>query len=195
MQVIGLTGNIGSGKSTVARVFSRLGIPVYHADAESRKFLSEESVIYRIRESFGDVFEADGTVDRKKVASVVFSDSSKLSLLNSILHPLVREDFRKWISLMNDVPYVIQEAAIIFESGFRNEFSKVIHVSCPVDEAYQRVIRRDGLSLEQVKQRAAFQMDEKEKAAISDFVIINDGHNLVIPQVLEVHRRILEIPS
>lgn len=195
MKIIGLTGNIGSGKSTVAGIFSRLGVNIYHADAESRKFLNIPEVKLLLETTFKNILSPEGIIDRAKLASIVFSDATLLNHLNSILHPLVRKDFHEWISLNKGQKYIIQEAAIIFESGFRDEFDKIIHVSCPEEIAVGRVVKRDNITAEMVLKRASFQLKEKEKAALADFVILNDGSRLLVPQVLEVHRRILQSSS
>jgi len=191
---IGLTGNIGSGKTIVSSVFSALGVPVYHADEESKKFLFHPEIRKQITRRFGvGILEQNGEIARRSLASVVFSDKDALKWLNSLLHPLVREDFRRWASGHAAQPYVIQEAAIIFESGFGDEFDFIIHVACPKEIAIGRVVKRDGTDGNSVMQRMRFQMDDAEKARRSDFVIRNDGTELVIPQVLAIHQHLSEI--
>jgi len=188
----GLTGNIGSGKTLVSSIFSFLGIPVYHADTESKRFLDDEHVKQNISKLFGPkVLAPENTIDRKALASVVFNDPVALSKLNAILHPLVKEDFRQWAQRQRSC-YVIHEAAIIIESGFRNEFGKIIHVSCPAETAIIRVMERDKVSREEVLRRMKFQMEDEKKAALSDFVIRNDGSELLIPQVLAIHQELLK---
>jgi len=193
MLKIGLTGNIGSGKSVVSRIFSQLRVPVYQADEESKKILQTEHVITEVTKHFGhDILTTGGQVDKKKLASVVFSDTHALQRLNSILHPRVRQDFQEWASKFSYLPYVVQEAAIIFESGFQNEFDYIVHVSCPQEIAIRRVMTRDGADRQTVLQRMRFQMEDIKKAALSDFVIRNDGSLLIIPQTLSIHRKLLE---
>lgn len=194
MLKIGLTGNIGSGKSVVAGVFGVLGIPVYNADSESKKFLESREVVYAILGRFGQqVLTPDQSIDRKSLASVVFSDSEALAWLNALMHPLVRDDFRNWAVSQAGHPYIIQEAAILFESGMEGEFDRIIHVSCPKETAVDRVVRRDGADSHSVLARMSFQMDDEEKAKRSDYVILNDGSTPVIPQVLAIHQDILKI--
>lgn len=195
LKIIGLTGNIGSGKSTVSVIFQKLGIPVYHADLETRKLYDLPDVKEQVIRLFGKVYQDNGKLNTRLLASIVFADPEKIQMLNDLLHPMVRKDFRNWCRLQEEQTYVIQEAAIIFESGFRNEFDKIIHVSCPPETAYKRVMLRDSVERDIVVQRSRFQMDEKEKAALSDYIILNDGFHLVIPQVLAIHRQILEIPA
>ncbi len=194
MLKIGLTGNMGSGKSVVAGIFRVLGVPVYHADNESKKFLDDPEVIATIADRFGNSVQTpDHRIDRKGLASVVFTDSVALNWLNALLHPRVREDFRKWAAMQSGKPYIIQEAAIIFESGMSSEFDRIIHVSCPKETAVDRVVRRDGADSHSVLSRMRFQMDDGEKAKRSDYVILNDGSEPVIPQVLAIHKAILKV--
>ncbi len=195
MKVIGLTGNIGSGKSMVSKIFTIIGIPVYHADAESKKLLLRDGVKDSLHEIFGDVFDEAGQVNRKKIAALVFSDAALLARLNGLLHPLVREDFHQWLKVQQGKKYVIQEAAIIFESGFAKEFDKIIHVACPLETAIERVMLRDHVTREEVIRRSSSQMAEKEKAARADFIILNDGLHRVIPQVLSLHEQLLKSSS
>ena len=190
---IGLTGNIGSGKSVVAKIFEALGIPVYHADEESKKFLELPAIQNEIIRAFGyGVLDNIGHINRRSVASLVFTDEKALKTLNSILHPKVREDFRQWTAGHPSDPYVVQEAAIIFESGFRAEYDYIIHVSCPKEIAIDRVMKRDGIDVNSVLRRLQFQLDDEEKGRLSDFVIVNDGDSMVIPQVLSIHHDLLK---
>ena len=191
---IGLTGNIGSGKTVVAGVFSTLGIPIYYADEESKKFLDDPAVKNEILKHFGyGILTNAREINRRSLASLVFTDDQALRLLNSILHPRVKQDFRTWTLMQTDTHYVIQEAAIIFESGFRAEYDYIIHVSCPKETAIDRVIKRDKIDGHSVLRRMQFQLDDAEKSRLSDFVIINDGNEMVIPQVLAIHQQLLEI--
>jgi len=193
---IGLTGNIGSGKTVVAGVFSTLGIPVYHADEEAKKFLNDPAVKNEILKHFGyGVLTNNHEINRRSLASLVFTDGHALQRLNSILHPRVKQDFRNWTLRHADKYYVMQEAAIIFESGFRAEYDYIIHVSCPKEIAIDRVMKRDKIDDHSVLRRMQFQMDDAEKAGLSDFVIHNDGSIMVIPQVLSIHHQLLEIGS
>ncbi len=191
---IGLTGNIGSGKTLISGVFSSLGIPVYHADEVSKKFLDDPKVKNEILKHFGyGILTNDHEINRRSLASIVFTDEKALLVLNSILHPRVKRDFRKWTELQINIQYVIQEAAIIFESGFRKEYDYVIHVSCPKETAIDRVVKRDKIDGHSVLRRMQFQLEDAEKSMLSDFVIRNDGSELVIPQVIAIHNQLLEI--
>ncbi len=188
---VGLTGNIGSGKTTTGLIFEKLGIPVYRADEKGKYFLDTQPVSLRIKEEFGPIVtKSDGGIDRKKLAAVVFNDLQKLEKLNGIIHPLVREDFAKWVNNQESAPYVIQEAAILFETGQHELFDSIIMVTAPKEVRVDRVCRRDGASPEEVSQREKHQMEEAGKAALADFVIINDGKRAILPQVLEIHGRL-----
>ena len=194
MLKVGLTGNIGSGKSLVSEVFSIYGVPVYHADQESRKFLSDPVVKEKILSLFGEkVLSASGEIDRGALATLVFSDEKALMTLNSILHPMVIDDFTHWCEAFSENLYIIQEAAIIFESGVAGIFDRIIHVSCPKEIAIERVMKRDGTDGNSVLQRMRFQMEDTEKVKHSDFVINNDGSEMIIPQVLSIHQQLSEI--
>lgn len=192
---VGLTGNIGSGKSAVASVFSILGIPIFHADDESRKHLGDPLVIEKIGTLFGQEVIDEGRIINSRLASVVFTDSVQLAKLNALMHPLVMSDFEAWSGLHAGAPYLVMEAAILFESGYEKEFDRIIHVSCPEEIAVERVVRRDRVEPDQVKLRMQRQIKNDDKAGMADFVIINDGSRLLIPQILAVHRQILEICS
>jgi dephospho-CoA kinase len=188
---IGLTGNIGSGKSAVAAIFSSLGIPVFHADEESKKFLKLQDIVDRIAGMFGNGVIPDGVINYKILASVVFSNIQALNQLNGLLHPLVMKDFETWMKLNAQSPYLIMEAAILFESGNANEFDRIIHVSCPEELAIERVLKRGGMTREQILERMKHQKKNDDKARMSDFVIINDGSQLLIPQVITIHKNLL----
>jgi dephospho-CoA kinase len=187
----GLTGNIGSGKSLISEVFSIFGVPVYHADQESRKFLSDPSVKENIQAFFDEtILNASGEIDNRLLAGIVFSDRKALMKLNSILHPRVIDDFLHWCEAYRENPYIIQEAAIIYESGVAGIFDKIINVSCPKAIAIERVVKRDGIDANLVLQRMQHQMEDEEKAGLADFVILNDGIEMIIPQVLSIHEKL-----
>ena len=187
---VGLTGNIGSGKSTVAGIFEVLGVPVFHADKEAVHIMSTEEVMKAIRSRFGDAVYYRGILDRQKLAATVFNDSTALADLNTIVHPRVRKKFKGWIEQHGQQPYVVQEAAILFETGFHGFFDVTVVVSCPEDIAIERVMVRDGAKKEEVMARMRNQWPEPKKIALADYVINNDGGHLVIPQVLSIHKEL-----
>lgn len=188
MLKVGLTGNIGSGKTTVCRVFEMLGVPVYYADEEARKLFTRDDVIGRLVGIFGrDVLDGSGRPDRKKIAGIAFNDRVRLEKLNALIHPLVRQQFEAWHASQSDTPYTIQEAAILFETGHYRHFDRTILVTAPEDVRIDRVCRRDKASPEEVTARMKNQTDQQELEKLADFVIFNDGRLLVIPQILRIH--------
>lgn len=192
MLTIGLTGNIGSGKTTVTGIFQALQIPVFNADRESKALLMEPKMLQMVGNLFGDqVFSADGTLNKSALANLVFEDAQALEKLNNLLHPGVIRRFMEW-KISQPAPYTIMESAIIFETGIRNIFDKVIHVSCPKEIAINRVIERDQVDGDAILRRMNFQMSDEDKKAATDFIIHNSGQQLLIPQVLHIHRTLLE---
>ncbi len=188
---VGLTGNIGSGKTTVCRVFEMLDIPVYYADAEARKFLNSPEVTDQLQILFGkDILDATGKPDRKKIAGIVFRDKERLNQLNDIIHPLVRQDFEVWLQTHSSSPYAIQEAAILFETGHYRQFDKTIMVTAPRQVRIERVCRRDKVSVSEVEERMQNQADQSELEKLADITIHNDGKLLVIPQILRIHEQL-----
>ncbi len=188
---VGLTGNIGSGKSIVAGIFQILGAPVYNADIEAKKFLIDKEVQSEVRKKFGSgIFEKE-VIDKKKLAKIVFDDPKLLSFLNSLIHPLVREDLETWIDNQSDFPYVVYEAAILFESGFYKKFDKIITVTSPLELSINRVINRDGIKREDVLARMKNQWEQEKKIELSDFIINNDESQLILPQILEIHKELM----
>lgn len=189
---IGLTGGIGSGKSTVAHIFSVLGIPVYDADSASKRLMTEdEDLKKKIIENFGKDSYTDGSLNRKYLSAQVFGDSKKTDLLNSIVHPATIKDAEEWMKKQN-APYIIKEAALIFESGSNQFLDKVMGVSSPVALRMERTMKRSNINSQQVKERMDLQMDEEEKMRLCDYVIINDEQQMLIPQVLFLHEKFLE---
>jgi dephospho-CoA kinase len=187
---VGLTGNMGTGKSIVCRIFETLGIPVYHSDDEAKKFLTDPEIIQRLVKKFGKEILTGSVIDRKKMAAIVFNNENQLAYLNSVIHPLVKEDLLGWIKLHQSHSYIIQEAAILFESGFYKEFDKIIIVVSPTELAMNRIQQRDNLSPDDIRKRMKHQTDQDDKLKLCDFVIYNDEKHLLIPQVLEIHRKL-----
>lgn len=192
MKLIGITGGIGSGKSTIAKVFMSIGYPVYNSDTRAKELInSNEELINSIKLSFGDDLYNSQGLDRKKMASIVFNNPEKLELLNSIIHPAVGKDFEKWIDLQN-TSFILKEAAILFETGIYKSLHKTILVSAPQETRIERVIKRDNTNREEVLSRMNNQWSEEKKTELADYVIDNSGNKLVIPQVLEIIKQILK---
>lgn len=193
MLQIGITGGIGSGKSTVANMFQVLGIPVLKSDDIAKQLMNEDAGLQQaIRKSFGEDIFKDGSLDRKKLAAIVFNDKEKLDILNSLVHPATIQYAEQWV-LQQKAPYVLKEAALIFESGSYKKLDKVIGVSAPQSLRIQRAMKRDKLSEADIKQRMKRQMQEDEKMKRCDYIIYNDEHQPVIPQVLRLHKILLDI--
>lgn len=193
---VGLTGNIGSGKSTVARIFKVLGIPVFHADEEAKKCYDNPELRSSMVRHFGErILNPGGEIDRKALAAIVFNDPPSLEYINVAIHPLVTDAFTRWIESGHQAPYVVHEAAIIFERGLQRFFDRIIHVSCPKEIAIRRVMLRDTADGNSVMKRMQFQLPDEKKAEMADFVILNDGSKLVIPQVCSIHGSLLELTT
>jgi dephospho-CoA kinase len=186
---IGITGGIGSGKSTAARIFNVLGIPVFSSDDAAKRLMNEdEDLKKKITGSFGAESYVNGELNRKYIAHVAFSDPKKIELLNSIVHPATIKYAISWMK-KQDAPYVIKEAALIFESGSNQYLDYVIGVKCPLSLRIERTMERNNVSEEEVKARMKLQMDEDKKMNLCDFIIVNDEKQMLIPQVLSLHKK------
>lgn len=190
MKKYAVTGNIGSGKSTVCKIFESLGVPVYYADKEAKKFYRLPSVILSVKNLFGDdVFDDKEELISAKLAEIVFSDQDKLEQLNAIIHPLVMEDISRWAS-DRTTDYILYESALLYESGFYSLFDKSILVTAPIELAMKRVMGRDGYSEDEFMKRHASQWDEAKKIELADFVIVNDESQPLIPRIVDLHRQL-----
>ena len=188
---VGLTGGIGSGKSTVAQIFEVLGIPVYYADIAAKKIMNEdEGLRSTIKNIFGEQAYANNVLDRKYISSIVFSDPAKLQQLNSLVHPATKKDGEAWMQQQTS-PYAIHEAALIFEAKVSDRLDLVIGVSSPIELRIKRAMERDKVSREEVLKRMQQQLDEELKMSKCDFVLINDEQQLLIPQVLTLHEKLI----
>jgi len=192
---IGLTGGIGSGKTTVARIFETLGIPVYYADAAARKLMNTDPVLKKqIIQHFGEKTYSGGELDRKYLASVVFSNKEKLDRLNALTHPVTIRDAEAWMRRQTTA-YVIKEAALLFESGSAEKLDYIVGVYAPQHIRVKRVMDRDGIPAEEVMKRITRQIDEEMKMKLCDFVISNNDQQLVIPQVMALHEKFLALST
>lgn len=189
MLKVGITGGIGSGKSTACKIFTAIGIPVFYADTEAKQLMHTNPEIRRqLIHTFGKaVYLPDRTIDRKYLAGIVFSDANLLAELNSIVHPAVRNAFEEWC-LTKNTPYVLHEAAILFETGFNRLMDKTIAVVADEDQRIERVMKRDNISVELVKERIKNQLSDAEKIKLADFVISNNEDELILPQIIEIDK-------
>jgi len=192
---IGLTGNIGSGKTTVAKVFELLGIPVFYADDEAKKaMVTDEILIGSIKQTFGaESYFDDGSLNRKHIAAIVFNNEVDLKKLNALVHPATFRAFDNWLLHIKHAPYVIKEAALLFESDSYKMCDRTLLVSAPLENRIARVMQRDNVSREEVEKREARQFTEDKKRQMANDIIINDDWQLVTPQVLELHRLYLSL--
>jgi len=189
---LGVTGGIGSGKTSVCRVFGVLGIPVFSADAEAKEVMDiDTGIILRINTIVGKNLYANGRLDRVELAKLIFNNNRLLEKVNSLVHPVVFSRFREWENKQT-APYVIMEAAILFESGSPEVVDRVITVVAPIEERVIRVIHRSNLTREQVMERMRNQMSDNERIKQSDYVIQNSENDLIIPAVLKIHEDILK---
>jgi dephospho-CoA kinase len=192
--LVGITGGIGSGKSTVARIFSILGIPIYYADERAKWLMANDPELKKqILNNFGsESYSQDGILNRAFLASKVFGDEEKVKIINALVHPAVGADFEKWAHDQNS-PYVLKEAALLFETGSYKDLDKVINVSSPIKIRISRVLMRDPHRNEkQVNDIIDKQLPDEEKNKLADFVIKNTDNKMLIPQVLEIHKQLLK---
>ena len=187
MKIIGLTGGIGSGKSTVLELFKILGVKTYSADESAKKLVNTDPyLINLIKSSFGDNIYDKGILNSRKLSKIVFEDTEKLKLLNSIIHPAVAKDFKLFLHSNNE-DYIVKEAAIIFETKSENSYDKIIFIQAPLEIRIERVINRDNISREEVMKRINNQLDENLIIDKCDYVISNENKEDLEDKVLSIH--------
>jgi dephospho-CoA kinase len=187
---VGLTGGIGSGKTTIARIFESLGIPVYNADEAAKRIMVEHPAIKEaITEKFGPESYINGELNRAHLSKIVFSDKDKIDWLNALIHPTTIDDANKWMQQQN-APYVVKEAALLFESGAASELDYIIGVTAPENLRIQRVIKRDKSDPLQVKKRIDLQLEESLKQKLCDFTIVNDESSPLLSQILKIDQEL-----
>lgn len=193
--LIGITGGIGSGKSTVCKIFEVLGVPIYYADDRGKQLLTEnEMLVEQVKSEFGvQSYTSDGNLNRSYLADIVFSKPAKLEKLNSLVHPAVAQDFKVWVESKSDCPYVLKEAALLFETTSYKSLNEVICVYASKKTRIERVLLRDlQRTLEQVEQIMGQQTSDGVRKKLSTYAIQNDSDSLLIPQVMKVHKAILK---
>jgi len=189
---VGITGGIGSGKSLVCSILGKLGVPVYSADKEARSLMFNDSDLKdAIVRMFGErAYSRDG-LNREFLAESVFGDTEKLSQLNRLVHPAVGEDFIRWAALQKEALYVVEEAAILFESGAHEKMNLSVLVYAPRELRIRRVMERDQVDREDVLKRMGHQLSQEELKKMADHIIHNDGMQMLLPQVIELHNKIV----
>jgi dephospho-CoA kinase len=196
MKKIGITGGIGSGKTTVCKIFESLDIPVYYADKEAKKIMASNlSVKKQMKDLLGeDAFFKNGKPDRNYISSKIFTDKELLAKINEIVHPAVQLDADRWFEMMKNVnisKYCLKEAALMVETGSYKSLHAMIVVTCPEDIRIHRVMKRDKLKFEDVIRKVRNQIPEEDKVKLADFVIVNDGKTSLIPQVWAIHHKLM----
>jgi len=190
---VGVTGGIGSGKSTVAGIFKVLGIPVFDADAAAKNIMNEDETLKeKITATFGEASYQNGLLNRKYIANIVFNDAFKLEQLNALVHPATIAAAERWM-LQQHTAYAIKEAALFFETGSSAGIDVIIGVFAPLALRIQRVMERDGVGRQEVLTRMGRQIDDEIKKLLCDYIITNDEQQMLLPQVLHLHEQLLKL--
>jgi dephospho-CoA kinase len=197
MLKIGITGNIGSGKTTVSKMFEVLGVPVFYADTAAKDMMVADPVLVAdIKKTFGtEAYFDDGNLNRKHIANIVFNDDKELAKLNALTHPAVFRAFDTWVAGIRNAPYVIKEAALLFESTSYKMCDYSLLVTAPLELRIDRVSNRDNVTRTEIEAREAKQFPEVKKRDLADYIIENDETKLLIPQVLDLHEQFLQLAT
>ncbi len=195
MLKIGITGGIGSGKTTICKVFQLLGVSVYYADEEAKRLLDVNDEVKKcVIKTFGnEVTDSKGFIDRKILAALVFNDKENLEKLNNIVHPAVGKHFENWLKENQSAKYILKEAAILFESNAYKVVDKIITVVAPLELKIHRAMQRDKTDRTTIEQRINNQISDEERIKKSQFVIHNDELQLLIPQIMDIHQQLMKL--
>jgi len=193
MLKIGITGGIGSGKSTVCNILKNLGVPVFSSDDVGKFLLNNDDYLKtQIKKIFDrDMYTSTGRLDRERMAKLVFNNPDELEKLNELVHPKVKAEFDSWCKKNDKRPYVVKEAAILFETGLYLELNKMVTVFCSKEERIRRILKRDNTTKGQIEKRMIQQMTDDERNKLADYILINDGVEDLLPQVMELHELLL----
>lgn len=192
--LVGLTGGIGSGKTTISKIFTAMGVSVFNSDNVAKKIINtDKEVVAAISQKFGAVY-SNNVLDTKKMAAIVFNDKTALEQLNNIVHPKVAQHFNNWVKEHSSEPILIKEAAILIESGAYQQMDKIILVTAPESLRTNRVMKRDKVSEEKVKERLSKQLSDAEKTTYADYLVDNGSNELVMPQVLKIIEQLKSPP-
>lgn len=187
---IGLSGGIGTGKSTVAKIFAAMNIPVYNADEKAKSFYINPKIAQKIAERFSLKLDKNKRINLKDLAAVAFSNKNNLQYLNNLIHPLVTADFEEWC-MRQKSPYVLMESAIIYEANLSHLFDRIIIVAASEELVIKRIMERDAMKAEQIQQRKSMQWKQSEKISKADYIIENNAEKAVIPQLMKIHQDII----
>ncbi len=191
MLKVGITGNMGSGKSLVCSLFEQMGVPVFYADEEAKSLYEEPLVQLQMKKNFGkSIYLSDGKLNKKKLSRLIFNDEVSMQFIRDLIYPELHKKFETWAveKALQQCPYVLYEAALILENGFQKQFDKLILVSAPEWLRIERIKERDKLSEKAISARMNNQWPEEKKLELADFIILNDGKQMLIPQVVEIHK-------
>lgn len=193
MLIVGLTGNIGSGKTTIATIFKILGIEVYNSDQAGHRILNDSTTIPQLVSLLGEeILDSNKKPIRSKIAAKVFNNNNLLEQLNAIIHPLVQADIKRWTEERIDSPFIIKESAILFEAGIDTTCDSTIVVTAPETLRIERVLKRDHLTEADIKSRISKQWAEEKKISLASYIIKNDGESFVIPQVVDIYNKLMK---
>jgi dephospho-CoA kinase len=191
MKVIGLTGGIGTGKTTIAKCFSLLGVPIFNSDTTAKKLYDKLEIVSAVTEILGNtILEENGKINKLKMAEIIFNDNEKLNLIHQLIHPLVRKKFQEFCVSNYSAAYVIKEAAILFESGSYKDCTKILSVHSPLELRVERIKKRDGNTKEEILSRIAKQWPPEKISELSDIVILNDEKELIFPKIIEINKKL-----
>jgi dephospho-CoA kinase len=189
MLKVAITGNIGSGKSTVSNIFRAMDVPVFIADIEAKLLYQEEEVKEELRQHFGEqVFLKNGELDKRSLAEIIFRSKDDLMTINQIIHPRTLKKYQLWLKHHEEFPYTLHESAILFENRLQHHFDKTINVTAPEELRMKRIMMRDNLGIDEISARIKNQMSEDEKNKLADYIIVNDETTFLIPQVIEIDK-------
>ncbi|MGE0090492.1 MAG: dephospho-CoA kinase [Bacteroidales bacterium] len=193
MLKVGVTGGIGSGKTLICSVFEKFGVPVFNADRVAKNIINNDrEVVLKFKELFGDDIYTDNQINSKKLADIIFNNKEIIQQVNSIIHPKVREYFIEWSSQYQIKPYVIQEAAILFESNAYKQLDFTINVQASKETRLKRVMLRDNVSKEKVIERMSNQLSDEQRVKLANFTIDNENNTMILPQIIEIHNKLIK---
>jgi dephospho-CoA kinase len=188
MLKIGITGGIGSGKSTVCNIFKQLGIPIYNSDYEAKKLLDSNEIIEFYKNEFSNDVFVNGSLDKQKIATLIFDNPEALQRVNNFIHPIVNDNFAKWVINQKNSKYVVKESALLLDKNIKGDLNYVVLVLAPKELRLKRVILRDNTSESEVLKRIKNQIPDEAKIKFASYIISNDEHSLLLPQVLKLHQ-------